>query len=250
MKFLMFSAFLLLFFQSVWTQGRVISMSLEGSYPGDGTQILAKDFISSGTIKWGRFYPSGLGNLQLRKDFMKNLFKAIEDSKKDTLAINKVYKTLESVFLCDHKQDTLDITDPETRLFSISPFFAGNPKKQIIYGNLYATSSKEMANWLNYNKNQAISTQAPQGIYVRWVFLEKEAYVKGECPLENKTTNANQTIKTKTTYDLAFKEGWNAIVYEVDDINKKDIYDSNIERWTIKTTNFLPSKLRWFIVEN
>ena len=241
---------MLLIFQSVWTQGPVISMSLEGSYPGDETQILAKDFISGDTIKWGRFYPSGLGNLQLRKDFMKKSLKAIEDSKKDSLAINKVYKTLESVFLCNHKQNTLNITDPETRLYSISPFFVGNPKKQIIYGNLYATSSKEMASWLNHNKNEAIPSQAPKGFYVKWVFLEKEASVKGECTLEKNTTNANQIIKIKTTYDLAFKEGWNAIVYEVDDINKKVIYDSNIERWTIKTTNFLPSKLRWFIVEN
>lgn len=211
--------------------------------------ILSADFMTGEITQWGSIDASGAASFSLDYDYMEKLLKEAEEQQKDapqgwTLS----FHTVASKHECSSygSESTIEVENPDARMFGLPPFFVGDEATQTNHGTMYIASNSEVANWLDsYQMGNAAT-----GFYLEWVYVEKESSVKGECSMLTMTGHEDEEVVVSTVYDLNFDEGWNIMHYSIDEVFNSASGRVFLTKMTISTSKFFPEETQVFILND
>ena len=213
------------------------------------SQILSADFMTGDIAEWGAIDADGNASFDLEYDFMETIMKEAEKQQKDAPeGWSMSFHTVGSKHECHEfaSENSITVENPESKVFGLPPFFAGDKATETRYGQMYAASNIELASWLHSYQME----NAAKGFYVEWIYIEKESAVKGSCSVATMTGHESEELDVVTTYDLDFEEGWNMVVYTIDEVFNSASGRVFAAKTTVATAQFIPEGLQWFVLED
>tara|TARA_R110002072_G_scaffold260722_14_gene419327 strand:- start:6021 stop:6779 length:759 start_codon:yes stop_codon:yes gene_type:complete len=211
--------------------------------------ILSADFMTGEITQWGTIDANGTASFSLDYDYMEKLLLEAEEQQKEapegwTLS----FHTVASKHECSKysNENTIEIENPDARMFGLPPFFVGEEATQTNHGTMYIASNSDVANWLDSYQMD----NAAVGFYLEWVYVEKESSVKGECSVLTMTGHEDEEVVISTVYDLNFEEGWNIMHYSIDEVFNSASGRVFLTKMTISTSKFLPEETQVFILND
>ncbi len=211
--------------------------------------ILSADFMTGEITKWGAIDENGNTSFSLDYDFMDKILIEAEQQQKDapegwTLS----FHTVGSKHECNKYgyENTIEIENPDARMFGLPPFFVGKEATETSYGTMYIASSLEIASWLDSYQMENAAT----GFYIEWIYIEKEASVKGSCSMLTMTGYEDEEMIVTTSYDLNFEAGWNMLVYSIDEVFESLSGRVFLTKMTVTTSQFFSEDAQVFILND
>lgn len=223
-----------------------ISIPLGSELPSKNIEVLSVDFMTEEISKWGSLDESGDITFSLSYDYMDELLKKAEKQQKDApKGWTLKFKTAGSEHTCNkYGESTIEIENPDIRLFGVPSFFAGVESEKKRYGDMYAASNEAVATWLHGYQMGSAST----GFYLEWIYAEGDATVIGSCTTNTGTGYNDEEFDAVTNYNLQFKEGWNTVVHQID-----EVFDSASGTFYLKTKTVYTAKfyddLYWYVLD-
>lgn len=225
-----------------------ITIESTGAHDLPKAQILSADFMTGAITEWGNIDANGNASFELEYDFMETIMKEAEKQQKDAPeGWSMSFHTVGSKHVCSKyaSENSITVENPDSKIFGLPPFFAGDAAAETKYGQMYATSNIELAKWL-----QAYQMgNAAKGFYAEWMYVEKESAVKGTCSVTTMTGYESEELEVITTYDLNFDEGWNMVLYTIDEVFNSASEKVFAVKTTVTTPQFIPEGLQWFVLE-
>lgn len=212
-------------------------------------QILSADFMTGDLTEWGNIDADGKTSFDLDYDYMKNIMKEAEKQQKDApQGWTMSFHTVGSKHECSKyaSENSIVVENPDAKLFGLPPFFAGEKSTETNYGFMYAASNIDIAKWLHSYQMDS----AAKGFYAEWIYVEKESSVKGSCVMQTMTGYESEELEVVTTYDLNFEEGWNLMLFTIEDVFNSASGKVFVAKTKITTAQFIPEELQWFVVED
>lgn len=213
-------------------------------------QILSADFMTGEITEWGSIDDQGFASFDLPYDFLETIMKEAEKQQKDApKGWTMSFHTVGSKNECSKysSQNSITIENPDAKIFGLPPFFAGDKATETRHGSMYAASNIELAKWVHSYQMDNAAT----GFYAEWIFVEKEATVKGTCSMLTMTGHESEEIEVSTTYDLNFEAGWNIVVYTIEEVFNSASERVFATKTTISTTKFFSEELlQWYVLED
>ncbi len=222
-----------------------IENSQNQQYPK--AKILSADFMTGDITEWGTIDANGNASFSLEYNFMEQMLLEAEQQQKDAPeGWTMSFHTVGSKHECSKfsNENSIAIENAEARMFGLPPFFVGEESTQTNHGSLYAASNSDVASWFHSYQMDDAAT----GFYLDWVYVEKAASVRGSCSMLTMTDHENEEINVSTTYDLNFNQGWNIVVYSIDEVFKSASERVFLTKMTVSTSDFLPENTRIFLV--
>lgn len=226
-----------------------ISIENTGEQHLPKAQILSADFMTGEITEWGSIDDQGTVSFELEYDFMETIMKEAEKQQNDAPeGWTMSFHTVGSKNECSKysSQNKVTAENPDAKIFGLPPFFAGDKATETRVGSLYATSNITLAKWLHSYQMD----NAAEGFYVEWIFVEKEATVKGTCSMLTMTGHESEELEISTTYDLNFEEGWNTVVYTIEEVFNSASEKVFAAKISVTTTQFIPENLHWYVLED
>lgn len=209
--------------------------------------ILSADFMTGDITQWGVIDANGNTTFSLEYDYMEKLLLEAEEQQKDapqgwTLS----FHTVASKHECSSygSENSIETKNPDARIFGLPPFFVGEEATQTNHGSMYVASNNDVANWLHSYQMDNAAT----GFYLEWVYVEKESAVKGECSVLTMTGHEDEEVVISTVYDLNFEEGWNIMVFSIDEVFNSASGRVFLTKMTISTSAFMPEGTQVFLL--
>lgn len=222
-----------------------ISIPLGSELSAKNLEVLSVDFMTEEITKWGELDSNGDITFSLSYDYMDELLKEAEKQQKDApKGWTLTFKTAGSEHTCEYGESTIEIENPDIRLFGVPSFFAGVESEKKRYGDMYAASSEAVATWLHGYQMGSAST----GFYIEWIYAEGDATVTGSCTRNTGTGYNDEEFDAITNYNLQFKEGWNTVVHQIDEVFDSASGTSYLKTKTVYTTKFFED-LYWFVLD-
>ncbi|NCT16889.1 MAG: hypothetical protein COZ75_10890 [Flavobacteriaceae bacterium CG_4_8_14_3_um_filter_34_10] len=211
--------------------------------------ILSADFMTGEITKWGHIDANGNASFSLEYDYMEKLLQEAEQQQKDapegwTLS----FHTVGSKHECSSygSENTIEIENPDARIFGLPPFFVGEEATQTNHGRMYIASNRDVANWLDSYQMDNAAT----GYYIEWIFVEKESTVKGNCSVLTMTGHQDEEVVISTVYNLNFEEGWNIMVFSIDEVFNSASGRVFLSKMTVSTSNFFDDDAQVFLIND
>lgn len=242
---LLLSAFILV--STIGSAQLNISIASKGTHDLPKAQILSADFMTGAITEWGAIDADGNASFDLEYNFMETIMKEAEKQQKDApKGWTMSFHTVGSKHECGNfdGETPLTIENRDAKVFGLPPFFAGDATTETNYGQMYAASNIGLAKWLHSYQMD----NAAKGFYAEWWYVEKESAVKGTCNVTTMTGNENEELEVITTYDLEFEEGWNMVVYTIDEVFNSVSEKVFAAKTTITTAKLIPKELQWFVL--
>lgn len=233
-----------------WSYSQLnITIEKTGDQPLPQAQILSADFMSGDITQWGSINAQGTASFDLPYDFLETIMKEAEKQQKDapkgwTMSFHTVGSKYECNFYTG--ENTVTAENEDAKIFGLPSFFAGDRTTETRYGSMYAASNMELAKWLHSYQMD----NAAKGFYVEWIYVEKESTVKGTCGIPTMTGHESEEVEVSTTYDLNFEEGWNMVVFTIEEVFNSASERIFATKTTISTTKFIPENLQWYVLED
>jgi hypothetical protein len=218
------------------------------NWPNGEAIVVSSDMISGDMEIWGKVSSAGEVSIDLEYDFLTLLKeKALQAQKNAPQGWTLNFKTVESSFGCQTSDmegsKPFEYKSAEATISGLPELIVGNNDKSEPYGVLYFSNNEVIANWLHSYGQEKAST----GYYLSWMFVEKEASVKGSCVVPTMTMSG-QEYNDITITDLQFEEGWNMVKYEFSEVFTASdgmIYPS---KTTVSLVKFIPEDLQWIVL--
>lgn len=228
-----------------------LSITIENSQnqPLPEANILSADFMTGEITQWGAIDANGNASFTLEYDYMEQILVEAEKQQKDApKGWTMSFHTVGSKHECSKysNENTIEIENPDARMFGLPPFFVGEESTQTNQGTMYIASNSDVANWLD---SYQMDNAAP-GFYLEWVYVEKESSVKGSCNVLTMTGHEDEEVVISTVYDLNFKEGWNILVYSIDEVFNSASGRVFLTKMTISTSVFIPEGTQVFLLND
>ena len=224
-----------------------ISIEKTGDHEVPKAQILSEDFMTEELTEWGSIDAKGEVSFNLEFDYMETLMKEAEKQQKDAPdGWTMSFHTVGSKYICSKyaNENSIVSENPDAKLFGLPPFFAGDTSIDANYGIMYAASNIETAKWLHSYQMDS----AAKGFYAEWIFVEKASSVKGTCSLLTMTGHDSEELDVVTTYDLNFEEGWNLMLFTIEEVFNSASEKVFVAKTKITTAQFIPEDLKWFVI--
>lgn len=223
-------------------------LSVEGNIDNwkNGPAMLAfSDMFSGNLDNWGSITTDGVITMSLEYDYMEIFKKKAEAAQKEAPSGWKMsFKTVGDTFVCSDSEKPLQYENEGTTLTGIPDLFVASQNGDTNYGTLFTVSNPEIAKWLySYGEDNPTT-----GYYLRWIYVENEAAVSGECVMPTYTGNGNEMFDDTTTYNLKLEEGWNMVKHEITEVFKSDSGKVFPLKTTVSTIQFLPEDLQWIVM--
>jgi len=207
--------------------------------------ILSADFMTGEITKWGDIDENGNASFNLEYDYMEKLLQEAEQQQKDapkgwTLS----FHTVGSKHECSYSsENTIEIENEDARMFGLPPFFVGDEASKTNHGTMYIASNRDVASWLDsYQMGNAAA-----GYYLEWIYVEKEASVKGNCSILTMTGHEDEEMTVTTTYDLNFEKGWNMLKYSIDEVFNSASGRVFLNKMSVSTSKFFDDDAQIFL---
>lgn len=211
--------------------------------------ILSADFMTGDITKWGSIDANGNASFTLEYDYMEQILAEAEKQQKDApKGWTMSFHTVGSKHECSKYsfENTIEIENPDARMFGLPPFFVGEESTQTNHGTMYIASNSDVANWLDsYQMGNAAT-----GFYLVWVYVEKESSVKGNCSMLTMTGHEDEEMNVSTYYNLNFEEGWNIVIYSIDEVFNSASGRVFLTKMTVSTSKFFPEETQIFLLND
>jgi len=235
---------------SVFAQSKITIKNDKDNQLPEG-KIISEDFMTGDTKRWGKIDADGTASIKLPKNYMKKVLKEAKKQQKlyadDGWSLT--FKTVNSFIKCKEFSEIdndVVVENQEARIFGIPPFsVVEKSKKKEDAKSLFVTSNQAIASWLNSFRMETVAV----GYYVEWIYVEKEASIKGSCSWSTATGQQNENFVSITTYDIEFDEGWNTIIHSIDEVFESKNGSSYPVKMTISTPDNLPDDAQVYLFE-
>lgn len=238
---------------SVFAQSNIIIKNDNDNQILEG-KIISVEFMTGATKRWGKIDADGTTSIKLPKNYMKKSLREAEKQQKLyaddgwSISFNTVKSFVECSEFGEINNDVV-IENPEARIFGIPPFYVVGEDKEIdkksllSASSMFISSNKAIAFWLVSARMESVA----EGYYVQWKYIEKEASIKGSCSWSFHTGEKNEQFESKTTYDIEFDQGWNTIIYSIDEVFESKNGRSFPATMTISTSDSLPDDAQVYL---
>lgn len=225
-----------------------ITLPLAAMSQDTQVEVLSEDFMTGEVLKWGEV-DEGEVSIKLELDYMdKVLLEAQKQQKDAPKGWTMSFHTVGSKHECSKYsfENTIEIENQDARMFGLPPFFVGEESTQTNHGTMYITSNSDVANWLDsYQMGNAAT-----GFYIEWVYVEKESSVKGNCNVLTMTGHEDEEVVISTVYDLNFEEGWNVLIFSIDEVFNSASGRVFLTKMSISTSVFMPEGAQVFLLND
>jgi len=205
--------------------------------------LLFNDYISKVKITMGNINADGKVIIPLDDTYLSNLKEAaIKAQENAPQGWELKFNTIASSFSCS--DEGLVYENAEVILSGLPDLEVLSEDGSTSYGYLYCTNSLQLSSWLQLYG----MVSAAKGYYLKWVFVEDAAAIKGSCNMLNYTGNDDENYMNTTVYDVKLQKGWNIIKYEITETFTSKEGKITPSKTEITKIDEVPADVQWLLL--
>ena len=190
----------------------------------------------------GRVDADGTVHIPLPPDFTQNTIKETEAQNAGDSEWSVSMRTAGEAWGCETGELKVQNGDQYAAgLATMGSFMIGSMEKEVGYGMLMVTNSREFAE--NYDP---FGGAAP-GFYMDWVHAETEIMISGECKHPTLTLPETE-LETVTNYQIKLSPGWNLLKHEIEEVYAADSGVVYPKKSSYSTVDTLPDDAEFVFV--